>query len=324
MPEISSASNSSAPRILLREWKAIKPYLPKSISLPAFELVPRNRPRFTCLECGFVNFYNIPLCVWCATQGPECSVRAFERTMPRARTASAPPRVFWTPNELSLRSSGTKSHRPRGFPQPFLAPECAPQPTDIRISNTRCPKSTLIPSLCTPGRPETHTRSKSQPNALRIGHPSRPYYSALRKDSDGSSYATSPAPRPRPASVALLPSAAFQTHSSLDPPTLDSDEDAEIEGNTFAFVSPVAAAPYEPRVPQRTLSARISRRLVSPVSALHSISREAEMREALAALVRESNGYAHAAENPEAGVVASHLKKLRRALKGLVRRANEN
>ncbi|KAJ7116551.1 hypothetical protein C8R44DRAFT_926783 [Mycena epipterygia] len=333
VPEISSPFPTT-PRVLHREWKTIKPYLPKSTSLPAFQLVPRDRPRFTCTTCGFVNFYNIPLCVWCATEGPESSVRAFEGTMPRARTASAPPRVFWKPNELRTsrgraftlsrdldyrretpKSQGlAKLFRLRGHARTPSAPSFVS--SDTHIDGTRRAQSVMVPLLDGPGsgRPQTHKRSHSQSDALRLGHPSRPYYSAaIRKDT---SCHPNSAARTRMAAPLALSPLASQTHCLLPPIPINDDEVDDIERNTFAFVSPVAP-PDEAGTPQRTLSARISRRLASPVSALHSISREAEMRSALAALVRQD----HDSENhDDDGLVAAHLRKLRRSLTGLVRR----
>ncbi|KAJ7470758.1 hypothetical protein FB451DRAFT_1472292 [Mycena latifolia] len=290
MPE-TSRSSAALPRVLHREWKAIKPHLPKSASLPALQLIPRARPCFTCLGCGFVNFYNIPLCVWCATQAPESSVRAFERTIPRARTASAPPRVFWTPSELSRRAPRASESKnrisilSRDLEDP---PTPTPQSTALCPRGPRRPHSMLVPPICAPsasrsGRPQAHKRSQSQPNALRIGHPNRPYYSAIRPHEDASSPANSAARcrAPRPASIALPP-LALQTDDCLDHSILESD-DLE-DGIAFAFVS----LSDEGRTPRRTLSARLSRRLASPVSALHSFSREAEMRAALATLVRDA------------------------------------
>lgn len=163
------------------------------------------------------------------------------------------------------------------------------------------------------GRPQTHKRSHSQSDALRLGHPSRPYYSAIRSTS---SHPSSAARTRTPAPLALSPLAS-QTHCLLHPPIpITDDEEDDIGRNTFAFVSPVAHLD-EAGTPQQTLSARITRRLASPVSALHSISREAEMRAALAALVRQD----HDSENhDDDGLVAAHLRKLRRGLTGLVRR----
>ncbi|KAJ7760654.1 hypothetical protein DFH07DRAFT_1059983 [Mycena maculata] len=342
--EFFSASGDSLcprPRVLHREWKAIKPYLPKSTSLPEFQMLPRDRPRFTCLGCGFVNFYNIPICVWCAIEAPESSVRAFESTMPRIRTASAPPRVFWELNDLSLRSDTKKIHgnrtstlwrryfcetpKTRDFARSNLK-DTSSVSTDGHSGSTRRPQSMMAQTLYLPhgsgmGRRPTHKRSHSQPNALRIGHTSRPYYSVIRKDTSyhPTSVARScesVAPHAhRPASIAL----PGPLHSTVAP----SDEaETDIEQDMFMFVSSQPPFSDESRTHHRSLSARISRRFASPVVALYSRTREAEMREALAALVRQPIGVEQGSDPRlhQDGLVAAQLRKLRRGLKGLVRR----
>lgn len=57
------------------------------------QLTPTNRPLFTCKRCGFANTY-IPLCLWCSwtSKGAQDD---FELSQPRARRASAPPKVVW-------------------------------------------------------------------------------------------------------------------------------------------------------------------------------------------------------------------------------------
>ncbi|KAJ7183282.1 hypothetical protein C8R46DRAFT_1344154 [Mycena filopes] len=333
LPLVSSSCFTLGSRTLHREWKKIKPYLPKSTSLPALQLVPRDRPRYICCRCGFANFYDIPLCVWCATRSAT-AVRAFEKTIPRTRTASAPPRVFWTPNELSLSTprfsttkeiaSGPSCHT---LPYPLRSSSgiTHSQENDHFISSSRArenrrPQSAMEPLPPIPagsglGRPGlAHKRSHSQPNALRLGHRSRPYYSAIRKDT--SSSASSDArlsvgmpSTPRPAS----PLGSYT--SNLPPPPISRlEEEVDEFGQTvFAFVSPTTVAM---QISQRSLPSRISRRLASPVSALHSMNRAAEMREELAALVRESN----APGNREYGTLTARLRKFRRSLKGLMRR----
>ncbi|KAF8207027.1 hypothetical protein K438DRAFT_2083441 [Mycena galopus ATCC 62051] len=330
MPEsLSLFPNQStpiAPRVLHREWKTLKPYLPKSTSLPAFQLFPRDRPRYNCCTCGFVNFYCIPLCVWCENVS-EPATRAFQRTMPRARTASAPPRVFWSPSELSLRPShttrmtadtaSTQLHgveRRRGHNR-------TPPPTSfisIRDTHNSVALPLYAPIVSTSSRSQTHKRSHSQPNALRIGHSSRPYYSVIRKDtsfytsSDARSSVASSSPRP--ASLDLLSPTSPETCPVLI------DDDYEDDGPTFEFVNPAAARPSDPeaRSPKRTLSARINRGLSSPVSALHTMYRAAEMREELATLVRQSGVVQ---DDMDDNVVTARLRKFQRDLKGLVRRA---
>ncbi|KAJ7881044.1 hypothetical protein B0H14DRAFT_3763225 [Mycena olivaceomarginata] len=350
MPENSSLISTyvliaaEAPRALRRECKALKPYLPKSTSLPAFQLFPRDRPRYICCECGFVNFYCIPLCVWCKSAS-ESTTLAFQGTMPRARTASAPPRVFWAPNELSLRtrwSSDAKgttadrastqlrdvnhyndtlnygSQRWREHNRTPSAPSFITTDPGIRDTHSSAvppPYTHLAPSS---GRSQTHKRSHSQPNALRIGHSSRPYYSVIRKGT--SSYANSDARSsvatrsPRPASLALLSSASWYTCPGL----IDDVDEEDKPAFAFAFVNPVAAHPSdsEARSPKRTLTARINPNLSSPVSVLYTTSRAAEKREELAALARQSGAVLDEAEN----LVTARLRKFQRCLRGLVRR----
>ncbi|KAJ7672236.1 hypothetical protein DFH06DRAFT_88666 [Mycena polygramma] len=318
MPETSSASATpgadTGPRILHREWKVFKPYLPKSTSLPAMKLLPRDRPRYSCCRCGFVNFYNIPLCVWCGTDS-ESAVRAFERTVPRTRTTSAPPRVFWKPNELGRRASGfSQTKNDTGNRCTTLLPGTRggsyPQRRNDRHSMMVLPVNTPIPHEH--GRPQRHKRSHSEPNALRIGHRTRPYYSVIRKNI--SSHTNSGARQsivPRPLSQPVLPPTSFE-------PCPTSINDDEEFGTTFAFVTP-AACIYEARSPKSTLSARIGRGLSSPVSAVRAMSRAAEMRGELAALVRQSGS---TQDKSDAGAVGARLKRFRRSL-GLSRRSRQ-
>ncbi|KAJ7775135.1 hypothetical protein B0H16DRAFT_86968 [Mycena metata] len=335
-PSVSSGLDL-APRVLHREWKKIKPYLPKSTSLPALQLVPRDRPRYICCTCGFANFYNIPLCVWCATDS-DAAIRAFEKTIPRTRTTSAPPRVFWSPNEISLRTprasenKGITGNRLGTSPfggrsscdtahscknDHFTPPTSSFVSADHGVRQNRRPHSVMDPFLLKPtgsepARSQAHRRSHSQPNALRLGHRSRPYYSVIRKDTPfytNSDARVSVAPRTlRPASLPLLATANLRT-------ILDEEVD-EFGQSFFAFVTP---ATIPERAPRRTLSSRLSRHIASPVSTLQSRNRAAEMRGELAALVRESSAPGDW-QDPEYGTVTARLRKFRRGLKGLVRR----
>ena len=115
------------PRALHREWKKYKPvrspsqsiisvsnlqptnqqpqkHLPKSTSLPSLQLLPPNRPLFTCTICGFTNSQLIPLCLWCAWTNEEatrefeqslglCLVRSVGGRRGRGRRVSSPARV---------------------------------------------------------------------------------------------------------------------------------------------------------------------------------------------------------------------------------------
>jgi hypothetical protein len=85
----------SSERQLRRSWKLYKPHLPKSISLPQLQIVPPNRPMFTCLHCGFTNTL-IPLCLWCAWSSDEATARWYH-DMPRQRRLTAPARMAWLP-----------------------------------------------------------------------------------------------------------------------------------------------------------------------------------------------------------------------------------
>ncbi|KAJ6549464.1 hypothetical protein B0H10DRAFT_1290355 [Mycena sp. CBHHK59/15] len=347
-----AGADSSPPRVLRRDWKEVKPHLPKSTSLPAFQLAPRDRPRFTCRECGFTNFYNIPMCVWCAEEGPEAAARDFERTVPRARTASAPPRVFWTPNELSPRPArrgsladrrasesacqplgatgdfcaGPSISGPHRFGRFFQRKELAPTKSQSTQGEASAslggssgwrPQSLLDPPPLSIGRPQMHRRAHSQPNALRIGHPRRPYYSAIRKDTAPSNLAA-PNPRAhrRPASLALAPPSAFPNYAVLA--SVPIDDEGEKEALEFEFVSSPVDDTRRKRHSATRFSFSLGSRLASPVSALHAMNREAEMRAALAQLARESRD--PDIECSHEGTVGAQLRKLGKGLKGLVRR----
>lgn len=108
MESLKSRSNRSL-RAFCREWKRFKPvslrkshrlivlnpcnsqHLHKSTSLPALQLIPLNKPRFTCRRCGFANTY-VPLCLWCTWSSDEDTSK-WEKEMPRHRRISAPSRA---------------------------------------------------------------------------------------------------------------------------------------------------------------------------------------------------------------------------------------
>jgi hypothetical protein len=82
-------------RALRREWKRYKPHLPKSTSLPSLQLLPPDRPLFTCRQCKFTNS-QIPLCLWCSWTNDEAT-REFEKSANscakrRGRRVSSPVR----------------------------------------------------------------------------------------------------------------------------------------------------------------------------------------------------------------------------------------
>lgn len=141
----------SAPRYLHREWKRNKPvsnlcrscplnpfdrkhyqHLQKSTSLPALQLVPTNRPLFTCRRCGFTNTL-IPLCLWCSWTS-EAAHHEFEASTPRARRASAPPRVAWKQPDAVVAPTDGKT--PRGSAEPHLPANPPKSPSRTRFALT--------------------------------------------------------------------------------------------------------------------------------------------------------------------------------------------
>ncbi|KAJ7675320.1 hypothetical protein B0H17DRAFT_132089 [Mycena rosella] len=169
-----------------------------------------------------------------------------------------------------------------------------------------------------------HSRSHSQPDFVRLGHPARPYYSAIRKNMSrpNSPLENSSMNPSRPASMAP-PSHAS---SSLQPSPMSFgylpnafDDDTDDDDT---FISPPPS--------HRRSSSRFSFGLggfSSPASALQSgssVSGEMEMRMALAALARESHEQGSGFQFQETGKmhasVSWRAKQLGKRLKDLVRR----
>ncbi|KIM39339.1 hypothetical protein M413DRAFT_447276 [Hebeloma cylindrosporum] len=107
-------------RFRRRTWNATKPHLPKYSSVPELQLVPPRRPQFHCQRCGFTNTL-IPLCLWCTWTSEEAE-HEFELSMPRARRASAPPRVFF--NNANPRC--VRPHDPKNASSTDLCSPVAP------------------------------------------------------------------------------------------------------------------------------------------------------------------------------------------------------
>ncbi|KAF8274695.1 hypothetical protein EI94DRAFT_1782242 [Lactarius quietus] len=104
-------------RFLRREWKRYKPHLAKSTSLPQLELVPANRPLFTCERCGFSNVY-IPLCLWCTWTSSDAA-SAFKAATPRrSRRISSPSKAVWKAETCGIR----EDHRSREPPTTLSGP----------------------------------------------------------------------------------------------------------------------------------------------------------------------------------------------------------
>ncbi|TFK35614.1 hypothetical protein BDQ12DRAFT_688036 [Crucibulum laeve] len=118
-------------RFLRREWKRNKPHLPKSTSLPIFQLIPKDRPIFTCRQCGFTNTL-IPLCLWCCWTSDDAH-RQFELSTPRARRITAPARVFCNLAVWGVTSS-SHHHETRSYPT-SVAPSKTPSRAARAASN---------------------------------------------------------------------------------------------------------------------------------------------------------------------------------------------
>ncbi|KAJ7109919.1 hypothetical protein C8R44DRAFT_883942 [Mycena epipterygia] len=169
-------------------------------------------------------------------------------------------------------------------------------------------------------KPLMHSRCHSQPN-IRLGHSSRPYYSAIRKNMSrpNSPLGNSSPPPSRPASVALPISQPPPMSFGYLPQALDDTED---DDDDDAFLSPVIS----PRPSSSRFSFGLGR-FNSPASALHSgfsVSGEMEMRMALATLAREARLQHSGFQFQETGkmhdAVGWRVRKLGKGLKDLVRR----
>ncbi|KAN0138801.1 hypothetical protein V8E53_003189 [Lactarius tabidus] len=112
-------------RFLRREWKRYKPHLAKSTSLPELELVPANRPLFTCKRCGFSNVY-IPLCLWCTWTSPDTAAAFKAATPRRSRHISSPSKTVW---KAGTRNSMHDDQRSRAPPVTFARPKAVLRPS---------------------------------------------------------------------------------------------------------------------------------------------------------------------------------------------------
>ncbi|KAF7307140.1 hypothetical protein MIND_00507400 [Mycena indigotica] len=144
----------------------------------------------------------------------------------------------------------------------------------------------------------SHNRSQSQPNTLRLGHPRRPYYSAIRPGMSTS----------RPSSPP----------NSYSPPTAVDDSMDVDDG-----------PPVAPAISPRRSSFRLGFGAYAQQSSGFSVTGEMEMRMALAAIAREeearqtdSDSRPHHQHHHHLGKgsVGRQVKKLRKGLRDLVRR----
>jgi hypothetical protein len=68
-------------------------HLPKYSSMPELQLAMKEKPLYHCCPCGFTNSLINPMCLWCTWTCKEAK-HGFKSSMPRARRASAPSRVY--------------------------------------------------------------------------------------------------------------------------------------------------------------------------------------------------------------------------------------
>ncbi|KAJ7293045.1 hypothetical protein C8J57DRAFT_1267952 [Mycena rebaudengoi] len=254
-----------------------------------------------------------------------------------------PPLPSLSPTRITTRPLRRKKHF--SMSHRASAPVHSPVPETLEIAFVAArPQSMLPPSspvvhndrsrVSSPSRP-SHNRSNSQPtNAVRLGHPTRPYYSAIRKNMSRPSSPVPPVPS-RPTSMGL-PSARPLSRASgtLFPPIdhhhhpFDQPDD---EDDEYADDDDRDAPRARPRSRHRLSTARFSfggllpHRASSPASALSSgfsVSGEMEMRMALAALARDApEGQPSASEYQfQETPPAAHgrIRRLGRGLKDLV------
>ncbi|KAJ7631231.1 hypothetical protein FB45DRAFT_683726, partial [Roridomyces roridus] len=176
------------------------------------------------------------------------------------------------------------------------APAQSPVEVVIEIPSTQRPQSMLPPSSATHAplyhAPYTHNRCNSQPN-IRLGHPKRPLYSAIRPNMSRPSSPTMKPPRP----TSMLPASHDALVSPAGPPPSSSRF-------SFGFGSFPSSQTH---------------------AALHSgssVSGEMEMRMALASLAREAHEQDASFQFKETSKRSSmswRVKKLGQGLKDLLR-----
>ncbi|KAJ6503241.1 hypothetical protein C8R47DRAFT_194239 [Mycena vitilis] len=203
----------------------------------------------------------------------------------------------------------------------------------VEIPRVQRPKSMLSPSamvapLYPPTKPLTHNRSHSQPTHIRLGHPTRPYYSAIRKNMSrpNSPFGDASMDTSRPGSWSR-PNSSLSTHAEIPPPSFGySSHSPDTTDDDHTFIAP-------PPVSRRPSASRFSFGLggfgsgASPPQSGFSVSGEMEMRMALAALARETRQQDTSFQFQETGKlqnsVGGRVRKLGKGLKDLVRRKHD-
>ncbi|KAJ8071998.1 hypothetical protein PM082_015556 [Marasmius tenuissimus] len=201
---------------------------------------------------------------------------------------------------------------PPSTPRPQSQPISCPPPRST-LTHIRNSSSTSIPITSF----QAHARSYSQPNTARLGHPSRPYYSAMRKNMSSPSPDTArpalPPPSPPPSSF------AFPQYSTLTPQGQKQRQSAQ---DLFAIGSDLV--PLRSHSPKASYSYSYSmgRRTERHKSA-PALSRkeEMEMRLALARDVRGDLEDLDVGRQPGASdTLKRKVSKLRKGFKDMWRR----
>ncbi|KAJ7269432.1 hypothetical protein B0H12DRAFT_38816 [Mycena haematopus] len=162
------------------------------------------------------------------------------------------------------------------------------------------------PPAYPPTKPQAHNRSQSQPN-VRLGHPSRPYYSAIRKNMSrpNSPFGDSSMNSSRPTSMVYPSRTTSPTFGYLPRTFEDSDDDETPSVSRAASPSPFISG-------------------LGGSSAAHSgfsVSGEMEMRMALAGLTigQQEPSFRFQRTGKIQSSVHGRVKKLGKGLKDLVR-----
>lgn len=165
-------------RFLRREWKRYKPHLAKSTSSPELELVPANRPLFTCERCGFSNVY-IPLCLWCTWTSPDATSAFKDATPRRSRRISSPSRVVW---KAETGSSRREDRRTRALPMAPSGPKAGFRPSVTTDALVDFAKSALAaqPGVQSDQKPTARATGGALCNS-NADHPRKPTALRIRR-----------------------------------------------------------------------------------------------------------------------------------------------
>ncbi|KAJ7579022.1 hypothetical protein C8J56DRAFT_1030456 [Mycena floridula] len=230
-------------RYLQRQWKARKPWLPRWDSLPNLKLhlISTTRPLFECRRdsCGFSYTPSLPICVFCRWTSTD-AISEFERFDRHRRMSElALPTTRLSLGNLDDMKSSRHHHRhaivvdlgpefSAESPVSATPPRILRRKTRLATARQSAPPGTLSPIQfddMTPLKayvPITKFQTRSSFDGDRLGCPSRPYYTAIRKNMSSPSPSRAPSPTlsPPPDSSSLYSKEFFIDTSSalLSPP----------------------------------------------------------------------------------------------------------